>query len=146
MQQLRFGKATAFFVTCDQSRQHVGFRIAGMGAVFQQDVTHKTTAALAEPSAGREVLGAAGGRLGPAVVSGDVGSLARSLGPAARVALTHAYRVGFTGALTNILIIASAVAISGAALAFALVRSRDFVTAGQPAGAPEPAPAEAGAG
>jgi hypothetical protein len=78
-------------------------------------------------------------------VSGDAGSLARSLGPAARGALLHAYRVGFTGALTNILIIAGVVAISGAALAFALVRSSDFVTSGQAAAAPEAAAAEAGA-
>ena len=120
--------------------------IAGLGAIFQHDVTHKTIAALADSTPGHKVLAAAGARLGPALVSGDVGRLARSLGPATRGALAHAYRVGFTGALTNILLVASAVAISGAALAFALVRSRDFVTAGQPAGAPEPAPAEAGAG
>jgi EmrB/QacA subfamily drug resistance transporter len=119
--------------------------IAGLGAVFQHDVTRKTTAALVEAAPGREVLATAGGRLGPALVSGDAGSLARSLGPAARGALLHAYRVGFTGALTNILIIAGVVAISGAALAFALVRSSDFVTSGQAAAAPEAAAAEAGA-
>ena len=92
------------------------------------------------------MLHAAHGRLGPALVSGDVGALAHSLGPAARGALAHAYRVGFTGALTNILLVASAVAFSGAAFAFALVRGRDFVASAQPAGAPEAAPVEVGAG
>ena len=117
--------------------------IAGLGAVFQHDVTRETTTALGHGTPGREVLHAAHGRLGPALVSGDLGAFARSLGPAARGALTHAYRAGFTGALTNILLIASAVAFSGAAFAFALVRGRDFVTSS--AAAPEGAPLEVGA-
>jgi EmrB/QacA subfamily drug resistance transporter len=106
--------------------------IAGLGAVFQHDVTHKTTAALGASRAGREVLVAAHGKLAGALVSGDVASVAHSLPLAARTALTHAYRVGFTGALSSILTIAAVVAIAGAAAGFALVRSRDFVTTGQP--------------
>jgi hypothetical protein len=113
--------------------------------VFQHDVTRKTTAALSETAAGRQVLAAAHDWLGPALVSGEIGALARSLGPAARAALGHAYRVGFTGALGSILVIASVIAISGAALAFALVRGSDFVASTQPAGAPEGAPVEVGA-
>jgi len=120
--------------------------IAGLGAVFQHGVTGKTTAALSETAAGHQVLGAARGRLGPALVSGEIGALARSLGPAARSALGHAYRVGFTEALSSILLIASVIAISGAALAFALVRSSDFVASAQPAGAQDAAPVEVGAG
>jgi EmrB/QacA subfamily drug resistance transporter len=120
--------------------------VAGLGAVFQHDVAHRTAASLAQSTHGREALSAAGAKLGPATVSGNVGALARSLGHSARGALEHAYRAGFTGALTHILIIASAVALSGALLAFALVRSSDFVTYGQPAAAPGAAAAEAGAG
>ncbi len=45
----------------------------------------------------------------------------------------HAYRVAFTGALTNILEIASAIAFVGAIAGFALVRSKDFVAAYAPA-------------
>jgi EmrB/QacA subfamily drug resistance transporter len=120
--------------------------IAGLGAVFQHDVTHNTTALLRSSGSGREVLLAAHGRLSGALVSGDVGALARNLPPAARAALTHSYRVGFTGALTSILIIASLVAFVGALLGFALVRSRDFVISGdpleaQPVAPREPAPA-----
>jgi hypothetical protein len=47
----------------------------------------------------------------------------------------HSYRVGFTEAFTSILIIAACIALAGSAFAFALVRSRDFVTS-------EDAPAE----
>ncbi len=53
----------------------------------------------------------------------------------------HAYKVAFTGALTNILEIASAIAFVGAIAGFALVRSKDFVTSH----APEAATAIAGA-
>ena len=48
--------------------------------------------------------------------------------PAARAALQGAYRVGFTSALTDILIIGGVVALVGSVCAFVLVRSRDFVT------------------
>src|ERR1700677_2443384 len=104
--------------------------IAGLGAVFQHDVTGKTSSALATTGPGREVLGAAHGRLSTALVSGEVGALARHLSPAARAALGHSYRVGFTGAFTTIALIAAVLALVGAGLAFVLVRSRDFVSAG----------------
>src|SRR5438105_15009021 len=120
--------------------------IAGLGAVFQHQLMHKTSSALAGSAPGHAVLGAADGRLGRALVSGEVGRLAHSLPPGARHALAHAYRVGFTGALSSILIIASAIAISGAVLAFTLVRARDFVSSGQPAGAAEARSAEVAAG
>src|SRR5436305_288706 len=69
--------------------------IAGLGAIFQHEVTHKTTAALGTSHAGQQVLVAAHGKLAGALVSGSVGSVARSLPGTARAALTHAYRVGF---------------------------------------------------
>ena len=78
-------------------------------------------------------------------MSGDVGSLARSLGASARSALYHAYRVGFTESLTSILIIASLVAATGAVFAFALVRSRDFVASAQPSISPQAEPVEVAA-
>jgi predicted MFS family arabinose efflux permease len=107
--------------------------IAGLGAIFQHDVTRNTTVALSSSGAGREVLRAAHGKLAGALVSGDVGSLAAHLPPAARAALGHSYRVGFTDAFTSILMIAALIALAGAVLAFVLVRSRDFVASGQPA-------------
>src|SRR5204863_6340702 len=72
--------------------------IAGLGAVFQHEVAQRTSSVLAHAASGREVLHSAGGRLSKALVSGEAGVLARSLPPAARHALTEAYRTGFTEA------------------------------------------------
>jgi EmrB/QacA subfamily drug resistance transporter len=119
--------------------------IAGLGAVFQHQVTSKTTSALVTTAPGREVAASAHDRLGGALVSGEVSQLARHLPPAARAALGHAYRVGFTDAFTTILIIAASIALVGAVCAFALVRGRDFVTAGEGEGAAPGVPAEAAA-
>jgi EmrB/QacA subfamily drug resistance transporter len=115
--------------------------IAGLGAIFQHDVTQKTTATLASSGAGRQALGASHGRLSGALVSGEVRHLAASLPAQPRAALLHASRLGFTDAFTTILLIAAAIALVGAVLAFALVRSRDFVSSGDApaARAPEPA-------
>ncbi|MDQ6811722.1 MAG: MFS transporter, partial [Actinomycetota bacterium] len=120
--------------------------VAGLGAVFQHEVTRDTTFALAASAPGREVLGAAHAKLSGALVSGEVGAIARSLPHGARIALTHSYRVGFTQALTSILIIAAAIALAGAALAFVLVRSRDFVVSEEApvAGGAEPVAVAAG--
>ncbi|MGH2864651.1 MAG: MFS transporter [Solirubrobacteraceae bacterium] len=102
--------------------------IAGLGAVFQHSVTRGTTSTLAASGHAHEVLSAAHGQLGTVLESGEVTQLAKSLSAAGRAALLHAYRVGFSGAFTTIAIIAGCVALVGAALAFALVRSRDFVS------------------
>jgi len=118
--------------------------IAGLGAVFQHDVTRTTTSKLASSAPGHQVLSAAHGQLSGALVSGEVSQLARHLSPAARAALEHSYRVGFTSAFTSILIIAGSVALVGALCGFALVRSRDFVADGA-GDAPQGAPAEAAA-
>ncbi len=119
--------------------------IAGLGAVFQHQVTSRTTGALVTTAPGREVVASAHDRLGGALVSGEVSQLARHLPPAARDALGHAYRVGFTDAFTTILIIAASIALAGALCAFALVRGRDFVTSGEGEGAAPAVPAEAAA-
>jgi EmrB/QacA subfamily drug resistance transporter len=110
--------------------------IAALGAVFQHAVTAKTLSALGSTGAGREAVHALHGRIGGALVSGEVRALARGLSEPARSALTHSYRVGFTGALSEILVIGAAVALAGSLLALTLVRGRDFVA---PATAPAPA-------
>jgi hypothetical protein len=65
--------------------------------------------------------------------------IAERLPSASRHALLGSYKVGFTDALTTILLIGSLLAIVGAVCAFALVRSRDFVSQGEPELAPAPA-------
>ena len=119
--------------------------IAGLGAVFQHDITSKTTAALNASGQTQTVQAAAHGQLNTLLVSGEVQSILHTLPHAAQSALAHAYRVGFTESFDVILVIAAAVALIGAALAFALVRARDFVNSdgGPPAAAdqtpvPEP--------
>ena len=70
--------------------------IAGLGAIFQHDVTRNTTSALSVSRAGHEVLLATHGKLGGALVSGDVGLGRARPPPRPALALTHSYRVGFT--------------------------------------------------
>jgi Major Facilitator Superfamily len=113
--------------------------IAGLGAIFQHSVTRSTHTTLAASGYAREIAGAAHGHLATILESGEVSRFARTLPAAAHAALLHAYRVGFTGAFTTIAIIAAVVALVGSALAFALVRGRDFVSSAQ---APDVAAAE----
>jgi hypothetical protein len=115
--------------------------IAGLGAIFQHDVTHKTTAALHTLSHGSQVLAASGSHLAGALVSGEVHHLALALPSAQQHALLAAYRTGFTESLTSILLIGSAIALVGSVLALALVRSRDFVAQGEPGADAVPATA-----
>jgi EmrB/QacA subfamily drug resistance transporter len=117
--------------------------IAGLGAVFQHSVTSGTTSALIADGHAREIASAAHGHLSTLLESGEVTRIAHTLSPVARNALEHSYRVGFTGAFTTIAAIAAIVALVGAAFAFVLVRSRDFVSAGEAPVAPEPEPASA---
>ncbi len=107
--------------------------IAGLGAIFQHSVTQHTTSSLARSGHGQEIAAASHGQLGTLLQSGEVGAVAKVVHPAAFNALQSAYHVGFTDALTQILIVAGCIALVGSALAFALVRSRDFVTARAPA-------------
>ncbi len=119
--------------------------IAGLGAVFQHEIVSHTARALVTTGQAGEVRTAARGQLPALLQSGEVGHLLHSLSPAARGALVHSYRVGFTDAFTSILLIAAAVALVGAVLAFALVRQRDFVASAEPGGEPAPADERLGA-
>ena len=119
--------------------------IAGLGAIFQHEITSKTINQLSASAPGRQVIAAAHGKLTTALVSGEVRELTHSLPRAAGSALQHAYPIGFTEAFTSILIIGGCVALAGSVFAFALVRSSDFVAAHNPAaGEPEPAAGAAG--
>jgi EmrB/QacA subfamily drug resistance transporter len=110
--------------------------IAGLGAVFEHQVSSATTSALAARGQAHAVLAAAHGHLSTALESGEVGRILHTLSPAARGALAHSYRIGFIEAFTTILVIAAAVAFVGAVCAFVLVRSRDFVSSAELASEP----------
>jgi hypothetical protein len=101
--------------------------------VFAHEVTHTTASTLAGAGQGGAVQAAAHGQLAKLLQSGEVAHLLPTLSPTARGALEHSYRVGFTEAFTTILLIAAAVALIGALLAFALIRGRDFVSSAAPA-------------
>jgi EmrB/QacA subfamily drug resistance transporter len=113
--------------------------IAGLGAVFQHGVTNTTTATLNAGTHAREVMSAAHGQLATILESGEVTRFSHTLSPAARPALVHAYHVGFASAFTTIATIAAGIALAGSALAFLLVRSRDFVASGGPPAGAQPA-------
>jgi EmrB/QacA subfamily drug resistance transporter len=118
--------------------------IAGLGAIFEHEVLKSTTAALRSHGQEQAVQGAAHGQLKALLVSGEVSHLFKALSPAARDTLAHAYRVGFVEGFDSILLIAAAIALVGAVLAFVLVRSRDFVASGRPAAEAAPAPEPVG--
>ncbi|MEA2331410.1 MAG: hypothetical protein QOH58_1548 [Thermoleophilaceae bacterium] len=99
--------------------------IAGLGALFQGRVSAK----LGDALAGMQLPPGAEDRLGEAVASGGVGAAARAAPPDARAAVAEAARRAFVDGLDEILVVAALVAIVGGILAFALVRSRDFVGA-----------------
>ena len=118
--------------------------IAALGAVFQSQIRTRVTSALVASHAGQQLAVSHGGQLATALTSGQVRGAASGLPPAQGAALLHAYRVGFSGSLNELLVIGTVVALVGSLGAFLLVRQRDFVPSVVPADASaEPAPAAA---
>jgi EmrB/QacA subfamily drug resistance transporter len=102
--------------------------VAGLGAVFQSRIDSKLA----------ELIPGAPSGLGEAVASGG----ARAVPPGSQLDA----KIAFSSALNDILLIGAVIAFIGAALAFVLVRDRDFVVspreeAAEPGDAPEPAAA-----
>ncbi|MEY2442079.1 MAG: hypothetical protein QOJ46_1505 [bacterium] len=110
--------------------------IAGLGAVFQSQITSRLVSALAGTPAAPHA-----DQIGRAVASGGAGRAIQAAPPVSRPRVEHAIHVAFTAALNELLLIAALIAIVGGALALALVRGSDFVAhgPGPPAPAPEPA-------
>ena len=114
--------------------------IAGLGAVFQNQLQSKTMSALAATANGRAVIAHGGAGLRSAILGGGVHQAAAAIPSAAsRAALLLAYRTGFSSSLNSIMLIGAVIALVGSIGAFALVRQRDFVPSFAPS--PEPAPA-----
>ena len=121
--------------------------IAGLGAVFQHSVSRGTTTALLASGHAREALSAAHGKLATLLESGEVTQIAHSLSPAARTALDHSYRVGFTEAFTTIATDRrDGRAGRGRAGVRARARPRLRDLAGRAPAAPEPEPLPTAAG
>jgi EmrB/QacA subfamily drug resistance transporter len=104
--------------------------IAGLGAIFQHQVTSKFVDALAgTPMAGRSHA------LAHAVSSGAGSQAIDALPPASRAVVADAAQSAFVGGLNDILVVAGVVALVGAVLGAALVRQQDFVAQPQTAAA-----------
>jgi EmrB/QacA subfamily drug resistance transporter len=91
--------------------------VAALGAVFQAQVNSKLSELLPKAPAG----------LGELVSSGGSQAAAAAVPPGQRPRVTHAAEVAFTSGFNEILLIAAVTSFIGAALGYALVRSRDFV-------------------
>ncbi len=105
--------------------------VAGLGAVFQSSVNSKISELLPRaPSGLGEIVSSGGSRAAAAVTPARI-----------RPEVVHASNVAFVGAFNEIILIAAVLSFVGAALGFALVRSRDFVQHAE--GTREPAAAEA---
>jgi EmrB/QacA subfamily drug resistance transporter len=109
--------------------------VAGLGAVFQSSVNSKISELLPRaPSGLGEIVASGGSRAAGAVTPARI-----------RPEVVHASDVAFVGAFNEIILIAAILSFVGAALGFALVRSRDFVQHAGPEAesetASEPVPA-----
>ncbi|MEA2390277.1 MAG: hypothetical protein QOK31_386 [Solirubrobacteraceae bacterium] len=106
--------------------------IAGLGAIFQHQISTKTTAVLSHlPPDVR----ARTHQIVEAFSAGQGRSVAAAAPPGARHSILVNYTSIFTGALNELLLVGGIVALAGSIAAFALVRSRDFVASGPEAAA-----------
>jgi predicted MFS family arabinose efflux permease len=91
--------------------------VAGLGAVFQSSVNSKISELLPRaPSGLGEIVASGGSRAAGAVAPAGI-----------KPEVVHASDVAFVSAFNEIIMIAAVLSFVGAALGFALVRSRDFV-------------------
>ncbi len=105
--------------------------IAVLGAVFQSQIVHHTSAALNKTASGAEILRQGGTSLRSAMAAGEVSQVARALPtPGARHALLDAYQIGFSTTLNHLMDIGAVISFVGMVCAFALVRQSDFVVPG----------------
>jgi sugar phosphate permease len=106
--------------------------IAVLGSIFESRIATELAPKLAgTPAAGRA------GQIAHAVAAGGAGQVLARTPPGQRARALAAIHDAFAASMNDVLLVGAIVALAGAVLSFALVRTRDFVTYG----APEPAPA-----
>jgi EmrB/QacA subfamily drug resistance transporter len=106
--------------------------IAVLGSIFESSITNKLVSSLAAtPAAGRAHS------IGHAVAAGGAQKVIAAIPHALQARAALSIRIAFTDAMNDILLVGGLVALTGAVLGVALVRSSDFVTyaAPQPAAA-----------
>jgi hypothetical protein len=108
--------------------------IAVLGAIFESVIRSDLAPKLAgTPAAGHAT------QIAHAVAAGGTQKVLAGVPGAGHAQALAAIHSAFTGAMNDILLVAGIIALTGAILALALVRTRDFATYG----APEPAAAAA---
>ena len=102
--------------------------IAGLGAIFVDQIKPAVVTNLKGTSAGQAVLVHGGQGLGTALASGGVRQAAAAIpSPAGRQALLTAYQDGFASTFNHLMSIAAVIALVGAVGCLFLVRQKDFV-------------------
>ena len=110
--------------------------IAGLGSIFQSKIESTLTPLVTGTSASSHVH-----ELSRAVASGGTGRALQAVPPAAQDRVADAAHHAFVTGFNTIAMVSVVVAALGAVAGYALIRSRDFVGGGRPAGAqPSPAP------
>jgi EmrB/QacA subfamily drug resistance transporter len=99
--------------------------IAAYGSIFTSSLRHD----LGQHLAAIPAQGAQAAEVAAAIQRGTVGQLIGAAPAASRAALAGAIHTSFTGTLDLLLVVSAALALAGAACAFGLIRSRDFVSA-----------------
>jgi EmrB/QacA subfamily drug resistance transporter len=117
--------------------------IAGLGAVFQSQMTSKVAAGLSATAAGRSAALAHGATLRAAFTSGQVRTAVAHWPAAQADAVLAAYRSAFSSSLDHLMFISAALSLLGSVAGFTLVRQKDFVPSYAPAVAPDGPPAVA---
>jgi EmrB/QacA subfamily drug resistance transporter len=108
--------------------------IAALGALFESSIRTKLGPLLAgTPAAGRV------NQIAHAVAGGGTQRVLHAVPSPERGAASAAIHVAFTAAMNEILLVGGLIALTGAALALALVRGSDFVVQRAPEPAPVPA-------
>jgi EmrB/QacA subfamily drug resistance transporter len=123
----RAGMASGINLTLRQVGIATG--IAGLGSIFSSRLRDAVAGALAgTPVAGQS------GSIAREVSSGGARAVVDGAPPSARPAIAAAARAGFADALNEILLVGAIAAIVAAVLSLILIRQRDFVDRGHPAG------------
>ena len=128
----RSGMATGSSSTFRQVGIATG--VAGLGAVFLNQIRTNTVTALTASAGGQSVLAHGGARLNAAITGSGIHDAAAALpGAGARQALISAYRSGFAVTLDRLMVVGMFIAFVGAVGSLVLVRQQDFVPSYSPA-------------
>lgn len=103
--------------------------IAVYGTLFSSSLQHRLASAFATSPA----LARHAGAIITAIQEGDLRRTVSSVPAGSRSELLQAVHAGFAGTLNDLLVLSGILALVGGGLAIAMIRSRDFVTAPDPA-------------